>query len=217
MKLSTVANAVGSAVSGGYVHIEGYHSDKHEVSTILGHICPNYGESKKRAIKELDAALTAHTLQPIRVTGKCYNDNGVWNSRKKSCPLKDYDIIYTVAEVEEAAKGILESWQNPVKRTSNEIALTEKGNRGLLINLETGRIQFDLLIEREVYNESASDTAKLDAGAVAKVEASMPDTKLKTAIREQFQRKMKTFVLEQGKFETLSINGIRFASKEIEF
>ncbi len=217
MKLATVANAVGSAVSGGYVHIEGYHSDKHEVSTILGHISPNYGESKKRAIKELDAALTAHTLQPIRVIGQCYNDNGVWNSRKKSCPLKDYDITYTVAEVEAAAKGILESWQNPVERTSNEIALTEKGNRGLLINLETGRIQFDLLIEREIYNESASDAAKSDAGVVEKIEISMPETKLKAAIRDQFQRKMKTYVLEQGKFDSISINGIKFASSEIQF
>lgn len=217
MKLSTLANAVSSAVSGGYVHIEGYHSDNHDVSSILGHICPNYGEAKKRAIEKLNEALTTNSFQPIRVTGQCYNDNGVWNSRKKSCPLKPYDITYSVSDVEAAARSILESWTNPVERKNNEVALTEKGKRGLVINLETGRIQFDLLIEREIYNESASDAAKLDAGVVAKTEISMPESKLKDTIRKMFMRKMKTFVLEHGKFAALSINGTKFASSEITF
>lgn len=215
MKLSEVKNAVSSAVSGGYVCIKSYTSDKSEVSDITGHICPNYGKAKEQAIADLETAINEHTLKEINVKGQCYKDGDVWNSRKRSYPLKEYDITYTVEQVEEAAKGILDSWKNPKERENNEVALTEKGQRGLVINLETGRIEFDLLIEKQVYNQDASDKAK--EGKEEKPEISMPESKLKDTIRKMFMRKMKTFVLEQGKFESLAVNGIKFASSEIEF
>lgn len=217
MKLQTVAEAMETAVSGGYVHIDGYTSDKGEVSKILGHICPNYGVAKEKAIKALRQAIADNDFQPITVTGQCYNDNGTWNARKKSAPMKEYNITFPSREVLEQANEILTSWENPKERINNEVALTEKGKRGLVINLETGRIEFDLLVEQEIYNAEASEAAKEALGIVEKVKASEPLTKLKAAIRERFQRKMKTYVLENGKFQSISINGIKFSSDEIQF
>jgi hypothetical protein len=217
MKLATIAEAMETAVSGGYVHIDGYTSDKGEVSKILGHICPNYGAAKEKAIKALRQAIADKDFQSITVTGQCYNDNGTWNARKKSAPMEKYNITFSASEVLEQANQILTDWETPKERTNNEVALTEKGKRGLVINLETGRIEFDLLIEQETYDSKASETAKESLGIVEKVKASEPLTKLKAVIRERFQRKMKTYVLENGKFESISINGIKFASSEIQF
>jgi hypothetical protein len=217
MNLKTIAQTMETAVSGGYVHLTNYVSDKGEVSTVLAHLIPNYGAGKEKAIKSLREAIAANDFQPITVTGKCYNDNGVWNSRKKSAPLKDYSIEYSKEEVKAAAEEILADWIAPKEKVNNEIALTEKGKRGLVLNLETGRIQFDVLVEKEIYNVALSEQTKDNLGILEKTEVTMPISKLKAEIRNRFQKKFKTYILEKGKFESISVNGIKFTSDEIQF
>lgn len=216
VKFADIVHMVNSAPSGGFCGVTNYVSEKGEVSSITGHLGFDYGKAKQKGIDGLRKAIEAKDFQAITVRGNCYKDGNEWNSRKRNCPVYPYAITYTPEQVMATAKEILEGWENPKERENNKVNLSEKAN-GLAFNPETGNFTFSLLVEKQTYKEEASNAAKEALGIETKVEIKQPDTKLKEAIRERFEKKMRTFTLSQGKFEEISIAGTRFKSDEIMF
>lgn len=127
-------------------------------------------------------------------------------------PMKDYTITFSVVEVVERAKEILDGLQNAKPRASNKTALTDKDN-GLAIYNETGNFNFSLLVENETYKVEASKQAKADMDI--KVKAKAPITALNEAIRNVYERKIKTFTIAEGKFKSVTIAKQKFGSEAI--
>ena len=214
-KLKDIISSVNEACSGQFVGITNYVSDKGDVSSITGHIAPNYQTARTKAIEALETAILVNDFEAITVKGTCRKDGNVFNSRKRSAPIMPYEIEFSKTDVMAIANSILESWKNPKERENNKVELSDKGATGLVYNTETGTVSFSLLVEKQTYKEELSEQAK--EGKEEKEENKMPETKLKEIITKRFQKPFKTFVLSPGKFDALTINKMRFKSEELTF
>jgi len=212
--LKGLVETINEAPTGGFIGISGYQSKKGDVSSVVGQLGCSYGKARQLSIQALQEAVANGDFEPITVTGQCYKKDGVWNSRARSNPIEDYEITYSKKEVQAFAEEILEGWENPKDRNSNKVQLTDKED-GLSINTETKSINMTLLIHSEDYDVEASKLLK--EGMEHKVTAQMPEANVKAQIRERFERKMKAYTIEEGKFTTLSINGKKFQSEHITF
>lgn len=216
MKFAELVNTINKSPSGAFCSIRGYQSETGNVSNILGHLGYSYKTAKDKAIAALKLAIDNGTLESIAITGTCYKDGDEWNPRKKSCPAKEYSIIYSADEVNAKAKEILDSWENPKERANNNVNLSEKEN-GLAFNTETNTFSFCLLVERQEYIEEASNDAKEALGIVDKVQIKAPETKLSDAIRKQIEKPIRTITISSGKFSEIKMSGVSITSNEIMF
>lgn len=216
MKFSEVVNIINAAPSGSFCGITNYQSTTGDTSSFIGQLGFSYQTAKAKAITALEKALAEKDFQPIAVSGNCYFDGTSYNSRLRSAPVKPFAIVYTVDDVMKEATDILEAWKNPKERADNKVLLSEKKN-GLAYNVETGKFTFSLLVTTQTYKEEKSEAVKEAMGTAGKVEIKAPETLLKEAIRSRFEGKFRTFELAQGKFDEVSIGGVRFKSSEILF
>ena len=214
IKVANIISTINDSPSGGFVGISGYKSENGDVVSVVGQVGVSYGTAKTLAIQALQEAIESDDFECITVKGKCYKKDGVWNVRARSNPLEDYEIDYSVAEVKEMAETVLSEWENPVKRANNKLQLSEKEN-GLAYNIETHTLNMTLMVLTEDYDTEASKLLK--EGKEKKVKASAPESKLKEKIRKQFMKKVKSYTLTQGKFTTLSLNGQKIQSDNIDF
>lgn len=216
MKFAEVVQIINAAPSGSFCGIKDYIGSNGDCSSIIGNLGFSYETAKAKAIAALEKALAEKDFQPIAVSGNCYFDGREFNSRLRSAPVKPFAIFYTVDDVIKEATDILENWKNPVERKNNKIALSEKKN-GLAYNVETGKFTFSLLVTTQTYKEEKSEAVKEAMGTADKIEIKAPETLLKEKIRSRFEGKFRTFELAQGKFDEVSIGGVRFKSSEILF
>ena len=216
INLKTLISTINDSPTGGFIGLQGYQSTKGDVTSVVGQLGCSYGKAKQASIQALKEAVdTVGYFVKMTVEGDCYQlSDGTWNSRARSNPLKSYKVDYTADEVLAVAKEILEGWENPKTRKSNGVELSDKEN-GLVLNTETKTINMTLMIHSEKYDQEASDLLKEDMET--KVKAQMPEANLKAKIRGEFERKIKAYTIAEGKFNTLSINGEKFASDEITF
>jgi hypothetical protein len=208
--LKQIVESANNAPSGSFVGITDYVSDKGDVSSITGQIGVSYGTAKEKAIKALETAIEAKDFEPITVKGICRWDTekNEWNSRKRSMPMKAYDITFKKAKVIEVAKEVLESYKNAEKR-SNKVQLADKED-GVYLESETDNINIRLLVQNQTYKELESQVAKANLGKVDKPKATMPEAALKEIIRKRFTPKIKAFTLRSDNFKKLTIGGNTF-------
>lgn len=214
-KITDIITAMNEAPSGSFVGITDYTSSNGDVISVTGHIGFDYERLKQVNEQRLVALIEADEFEPITVKGQCYYDTvkGEWNSRKKSMPFKDYEITYSADEVKACAEELLKKMREPKpERKSNKTNLTEKAN-GLALYNETGNFNFTLLVENTTYKAEASAEAK--EGMEDKPKAKMPSVALNEAVKELYERKLKTFTIAEGKFKGLTIAGRKFESENI--
>lgn len=218
MKFADIVGLINSAPSGSFVGITDYVSEKADVTSVTGHLGVSYAKAKEKKIEALEKAIQENDFSPITVEGDCHFDEtkNVFNSRKKSAPIRHFKITYGRDQVLQTMQEILESWKNPKERANNKVNLSEKEN-GLTYNTETGTFTFSLLVEKIYYKEEASEKAKEESGLSDKVTIKQPETLLKEAIRKRFEKPFRTYTLEEGKFKNISIGGTKFSSDEITF
>jgi len=210
-KITKILTSVNTAPSGSFVGITNYEDSKGNISSIIGNLGFSYQNAKEKAIDSLKSALEHKDFHPITVKGTCYCENGVFNSRKRSWDAKDYSITFGKKAVMETAQEILDGWLAPSKRVNNKVKLSDKEN-GLVLNTETEKISFSLLVEKQTFKAELTEANKAEKGIEDKVKMTMPVSALKAIIRTRFERKFKQFVIEVGKFDTLSIGGTKFDS-----
>jgi hypothetical protein len=116
IKLSGLIDTINESPTGGFIGVSQYKSEKGDVTSVVGQLGCSYAKAKESAIQALSEAIKANDFEDVTVTGKCHYDDGVWNARKKSAPLKDYKITYKANTVQNVAEEILEAWQNPKER-----------------------------------------------------------------------------------------------------
>lgn len=208
-KFKEILTSFNEAPTGGFVGITDYQSQNGDIVSVTGRLGLSYGDAKQAGIDALEQAIKTKDFEAVTVSGSCYEENGVFNSRKRSWDMKEFEITFEVDEVMETAKEILEAWKNPKARKDNKVQLTEKEN-GLSLNKETGSFNFSLMVDHETYKGNDSDKEK-------KVKATMPESLLKTAIRKRFEKKIKAYTIEEGKFARLKIGGKEYLSENITF
>lgn len=209
--LKTIATTINNAPSGSFVGITDYISEKGDVSSITGQIGISYGKAKDKAIEALQNAIATEDFGPIVVKGICRenpDNKGEFNSRKRSWPMASYAITFSKAQVIEVAKEVLDNYVNAEKK-SNKVQLSDKEN-GLYLESETDNINVSLLVQNQTYKELESQVAKANLGKIDKPKATMPESALKTIIRERFQPKYKAFTIRKDNFKKLTIGGQAF-------
>lgn len=214
MKVVQVIKAINEANKGSYVGITDYISSDANVVSIIGRLGCSYAKMRENAIKSLKEALLNDEFESIIVKGRCHCKDGEYNSRKRSWDMVSYEIPFSKEKVVETAKELLDAWENPVKKLSNNVKLTEKEN-GLVYNTETNSFNLNLIVEKQTYKENKSKAMKESMGVKEKAKA--PETALKEAIKKRFESKMKTYTIADGKFTKLSIGGQLFIGSDVEF
>ena len=211
LNFTDIAEAVEHAPSGSYIGITDYVDKKGNVSSVIGQIGCSYENLKDFNIQVINDAIELDDFSSIHIEGDCYydEDKEEFNARKRSCPLKHFDVEYSVEEVKEAVVSLKESIQTPKTKNTNKTQLTNKEN-GLYIENETGNINFLILVEKQYYKEEKSKLLKESQEIPEKVKVSSPDSILKEKIRNMFTRKIKSFTIGKDKFSELSINKVKF-------
>lgn len=210
INLTEIATAVSKAPSGSFVGITDYISESGDVSSITGQIGVSYGTAKNKAIQALQNAIAMEDFEAISVKGICRwdTDKNEWNSRKKSMPMKSFDITFPKAKVIEVAKEVLDSYQN-AEKDSNKVQLADKED-GLYLEANTDNINIRLLVQKQTYKDLESQVVKANLGKVDKPSATMPESALKAIIRKRFEPKIKTFTIRSENFKKLTIGGNTF-------
>jgi|GEM_PF-2822967 len=211
LNFTDIAEAVEHAPSGSYIGITDYVDKKGNVSSVIGQIGCSYENLKDFNIQVINDAIELDDFSSIHIEGDCYydEDKEEFNARKRSCPLKHFDVEYSVEEVKEAVVSLKESIQTPKTKNTNKTQLTDKEN-GLYVENETGNINFSLLVEKQYYKEEKSKLLKESQEIPEKVKVSSPESILKEKIRNMFTRKIKSFTIGKDKFSELSINKVKF-------
>ncbi len=206
-----VIEAVEHAPSGSYVGITDYVDNKGNVSSVIGQIGCSYEHLKDFNMQVINDAIDLDDFPSIHIEGDCYYDESKdeFNARKRSCPLKHFDVDYNAEEVKKAVVVLKESIQTPRTKNTTKTQLTSKEN-GLYVENETGNINFLLLVEKQYYKEEKSKLLKESNKFTGKVKVSSPESILKEKIRNMFTRKIKSFTIGKDKFSELSINKVKF-------
>ena len=210
INLQEIVSAANNAPSASFVGITDYVSEKGDVSSITGQIGVSYGTAKEKAIKALTEAIEAKDFEAINVKGICRwdTDKNEWNSRKRSMPMKAYDITFSKAQVLETAKEVLDGYVN-AEKASNKVQLADKED-AVYLEAETDNINIRLLVQQQTYKELASQVEKANRGIVEKPSATMPESALKAIIRKRFEPKIKSFTIRTDNFKKLTIGGKTF-------
>jgi len=208
--LKTIVESVNNAPSGSFVGITDYVSDKGDVSSITGQIGVSYGTAKEKAIEALETAIATEDFEAIQIKGICRwdTDKEEWNSRKRSMPMKSYDITFPKSKVMEVANEVLDSYKNAEKKSS-KVQLADKED-GVYLEQNTDNINIRLLVQNQTYKELESQVAKANLGKVDKPKATMPESALKAVIRKRFEPKIKAFTLRTDNFKKLTVGGNTF-------
>ena len=211
LNFTDIAEAVEHAPSGSYIGITDYVDNKGNVSSVIGQIGCSYENLKDFNLQVINDAIDLDDFSPIHIEGDCYfdEDKDEFNARKRACPLKHFDVEYSVEEVKNAVVSLKESIQTPKTKNTNKTQLTDKEN-GLYIENETGNINFLILVEKQYYKEEKSKLLKESQEIPEKVKVSSPESILKEKIRNMFTRKIKSFTIGKDKFSELSINKVKF-------
>ena len=211
LNFTDIAEAVEHAPSGSYIGITDYVDNKGNVSSVIGQIGCSYEHLKDFNLQVINDAIDLDDFSPIHIEGDCYfdEDKDEFNARKRSCPLKHFDVEYSKEEVKNAVVSLKESIQTPKTKNTNKTQLTNKEN-GLYIENETGNINFLILVEKQYHKEEKSKLLKESQEIPEKVKVSSPESILKEKIRNMFTRKIKSFTIGKDKFSELSINKVKF-------
>ena len=178
--IAALIEQINEAKKGSFIVFTNYRGEDGKVQTIYGNLKMSYEDVKEKAIADLNEAIRANDFEDITVKGECRYDKetDVYNGRKRSWPMSEYEITYKDTEVLAMAKSILYDWQNPKERKSNNIALgAEDGS--VVYNDETENFNVRVMVAKTVYKEDLSTPDK-------KIKATAPETKLKEEIRDRF-------------------------------
>ena len=204
-KLNAIVEAINNAPSGSYCGITDYTTKNNEVKSIIGKIGCSYEIAKDLAIKGIKEAIQNKDFGAYAVKGMGRWDESAneWNSRKRSLPLVEFNVVFEPDEVLEMAKEVLEGWENPKKKTNNNISLSEK-ERGIELNTETKNFNMSLMVEKEYFKEEKTKLLQEEKGKVQK--ATNPKTILKKKIQNRFLKKIKNFTIGEDNFKKITIN-----------
>lgn len=200
--IAALIEQINEAKKGSFVVFTNYRGEDGKVQTIYGNLKMSYSDVKEKAIVDLKDAITLNDFEAVTVKGECRYDKktDVYNGRKKTWPMEQYEITYKDTEVLAMAKSILYDWENPKERKNNNLALGAVDG-SVVYNEETENFNVRVMVAKTVYKDELSTPDK-------KVKATAPETKLKDVIRNRFMKKIKSLTIGKDNCDKISLNEV---------